>query len=456
MSIFRHDRRSNEEKGENKYWGITIATIALIAVVVFGVAWLIHPPPAYAHSGDIDVSQDCYLWSATVTLNHDVTSDRYVEVISTIPGVPGLAKQNGFDSSYGVVWNKSGSAPVSGQVTLNIYLSNGTSVEFTQTKSLTPKEGCATKTPTPTSTSTPTNTATSTPTNTATNTATNTPSSTPSNTPTETWTPSLTPTETFTASLTPSNTPTETWTPSPTNTDTEVPSATPTPTWTSSPTDTNTPPPNTPTDTLTPTDTQQPTATDTGTPGPTDTPQPTRTPQPTQTRTPDGPAKWVECQQLGKGWGNLSYQVGPYYHGTIEDKGNGFGKLSVIFTSESYGATYDLYVNGTYVGQWKVPGADRVGTSNWCMLANPNAAPTSVPIDCGDQHVYDARLLTEVIITTTCDPYLVVMVIHADGTNNRAVDDQHFVGMVKVPIAWDDTVAIYINGNLVQVLPPIS
>src|ERR1700681_3606307 len=66
---------------------------------------------ASAHGGVVATSETCSVWSASVTLNHNVSSDRWVGVISTIPGSPGFAPKQGFDSSFGLIWSASGAAP---------------------------------------------------------------------------------------------------------------------------------------------------------------------------------------------------------------------------------------------------------------------------------------------------------------------------------------------------------
>ncbi|MBJ7593706.1 MAG: hypothetical protein JF886_02400 [Candidatus Dormibacteraeota bacterium] len=74
---------------------------------------------ASAHSGSVTGSETCTGWSVSVDLAHNVTTDRNVDVITTIPGTTSIEDQH-FDSSYGNIWKASGSSPVSGTVSLRI------------------------------------------------------------------------------------------------------------------------------------------------------------------------------------------------------------------------------------------------------------------------------------------------------------------------------------------------
>lgn len=155
------------------------------AVVAFGFATLA-PRTALAHSGTVNVSQNCEAWSASVVLANNVTSDRTTVVTSTIPGTTGLTGHYG--TSFGTVWDASGPAVAHGTVTLTIY--NGQSVEFTTSASLPTPEGCSTPTPSPTPRVTPSPTPKPTPTPTPHFTPTPTPHPTPTPTPKPTPTPS--------------------------------------------------------------------------------------------------------------------------------------------------------------------------------------------------------------------------------------------------------------------------
>jgi LPXTG-motif cell wall-anchored protein len=93
----------------------TRKTKGLVALAVLATATLaVGIGPAGAHRGDVQV--DCY--GGTVTLDHDTTPDRLVEVITTVPGTTGLSGH--FDESYGTIWSATW-FDVPGSVTLNIY-----------------------------------------------------------------------------------------------------------------------------------------------------------------------------------------------------------------------------------------------------------------------------------------------------------------------------------------------
>jgi hypothetical protein len=84
-----------------------VAGVAVAAVVGFAV-------PAGANTGSVVASQTCLRWSASVSLDHNVTADRFVEVTSTIPGTTGIVDghYNTTGNSGPVpVWHASGSAP---------------------------------------------------------------------------------------------------------------------------------------------------------------------------------------------------------------------------------------------------------------------------------------------------------------------------------------------------------
>jgi hypothetical protein len=103
---------------------------------------------ASAHSGGVTASEDCSTWRATVTLADNVTADRFVDVVTTIPGTTGFTSHH-YDSSFGVIWDRTGAAAASGTVTLNIFKPNtgntGRSLlEFTANASIKPATGCTT------------------------------------------------------------------------------------------------------------------------------------------------------------------------------------------------------------------------------------------------------------------------------------------------------------------------
>jgi hypothetical protein len=126
------------------------------AALLFSLAGI-----AAANTGNVAASETCSTWSVSVSLNHNVTSDRTVVVVTTIPGTVGIAG-NHYNTTFGQIWSASGPAPASGTVTLKIY--TGSIVEFTTSASIAPAGGCATPTPTPRPTPTPTPKPTPTPT----------------------------------------------------------------------------------------------------------------------------------------------------------------------------------------------------------------------------------------------------------------------------------------------------
>ena len=107
--------------------------------------------PASANTGNVHTAQDCYTWSASVTLNPDVHSDHFVEVTSTIPGTTGIV--DGHYNTIGnpgpiQIWHVTGEAPSSGTVTLTI-LDKYRQLDSTATAKLPPSEVCPTTTTLP-------------------------------------------------------------------------------------------------------------------------------------------------------------------------------------------------------------------------------------------------------------------------------------------------------------------
>lgn len=170
----------------------------------------------------------------------------------------------------------------------------------------------------------------------------------------------------------------------PVPTATENPTATPTQEATPDPTDD-------------PEETPDPTQNPTGTPDPTQDPTQQATPDPTQdpSQTPEDPddpntpvktptqppAKWpthVTCEQLGEGWTGLAFEVGPY-NGVATAQGK-FGKVSVQFDPSYAGQKLDLYVGGTKVNTWLIPGSDRAGTNNWCVVETESPRDPGNPV----------------------------------------------------------------------------
>lgn len=162
------------------------------------------------------------------------------------------------------------------------------------------------------------------------------------------------------------------------------------------------------------------------------------------------PPNWVVCEQLGKGWGGSTYKVGSY-QGTVQDLGNGLGKLSVIFTPESYGKSYELLLNDKLVGTWIVPDASRAGTANWCLKPGMNADPYSVPTNGSSKGVITDRLPDSVLVIATSDPHLVIMV-----NGIVAYDNPLFIGIEMLPVGWTDAVQIYVDGVLIQSYLPLG
>jgi hypothetical protein len=111
------------------------------AIFMGGAASLV---TAFAHSGTVLTSENCSTWSASVTLANNVTSDRFVDVVTTIPGTTGITNGH-YDTSKGLIWDASGPSPAGGKVTLNIYLNSNNkpgALEFTASSSLVPATGC--------------------------------------------------------------------------------------------------------------------------------------------------------------------------------------------------------------------------------------------------------------------------------------------------------------------------
>jgi LPXTG-motif cell wall-anchored protein len=107
--------------------------------------------PAYANTGTVTASADCETFDVTVVLAHNVTPDRTVDVVTTIPGTTGIS-QGHFTEAVGEIWHASGPAfvngvPATGTVRLDIYKPNG-DLEDSSYASIQPPEGCVTATST--------------------------------------------------------------------------------------------------------------------------------------------------------------------------------------------------------------------------------------------------------------------------------------------------------------------
>jgi hypothetical protein len=136
------------------------------AVIVTAGLFTFASTTVFAHSGDISSYNTCQGWGVRVDLNNNVTSDRTVDVITTIPGTTGIhgGHYNTTTKSGDVViWDSAGTGEVSGSVTLDIW--NGESLEFTASVTLT-AGSCETPAPSPTTTPEPTPTPTPSPTTT--------------------------------------------------------------------------------------------------------------------------------------------------------------------------------------------------------------------------------------------------------------------------------------------------
>jgi LPXTG-motif cell wall-anchored protein len=140
----------------NVRWGATRVGLVIVVVGAIVVAFAL---PAGANTGYVTTSQTCYVWTATVTLDANVTADHFVEVSSTIPGTTGIV--DGHYNTKGTgpeqIWQATGAAPSSGTVTLTILNSDRT-LDSTDWASLPPSENCPTTTTAPTTTVAPTTT----------------------------------------------------------------------------------------------------------------------------------------------------------------------------------------------------------------------------------------------------------------------------------------------------------
>jgi hypothetical protein len=134
----------HHSRGTDLGFGRRLLSGGAACLVAIGFAGTFSIATAYAHSGSVVAAETCSTWSASVTLAHNVTSDRFVDVLTTIPGTTGISGGH-FDSSYGLIWSGGGQAPSTGTVTLNIYYNkNGAPGprEFTATASIVPAHGC--------------------------------------------------------------------------------------------------------------------------------------------------------------------------------------------------------------------------------------------------------------------------------------------------------------------------
>jgi hypothetical protein len=131
-------------RGTGRGFGRRLLNGGAAGLVAIGFAGTVSIATAYAHSGSVVASETCSSWSASVTLAHNVTIDRFVDVLTTIPGTSGISGGH-YDTSNGLIWTATGAAPSTGTVTLNIYSGkNGVpgAREFTATASIVPAHGC--------------------------------------------------------------------------------------------------------------------------------------------------------------------------------------------------------------------------------------------------------------------------------------------------------------------------
>ncbi len=140
--IMRNGSAGREKSLGSRVWtGAAGALVIGGAIVMGGAAGVV---TALAHSGTVATSENCSTWTASVTLANNVTSDRFVDVLTTIPGTTGITNGH-YDTSKGLIWSATGAAPASGKVTLNIYTNSNNkpgALEFTAAGSLVPATGC--------------------------------------------------------------------------------------------------------------------------------------------------------------------------------------------------------------------------------------------------------------------------------------------------------------------------
>lgn len=150
----RHE--SGRETGFGRRLRMAAAGTIVVGGAIFlgGAAGLV---TALANSGSVTGSQSCTGWSASVTLNGDVTSDKNIDVVSTIKDAGGnlVGPASFTDHSYDTtnpsapktIWTASGTSPVSGTLSLEIDYSNDTTAEHAPTEAgyhvtLTPPSDC--------------------------------------------------------------------------------------------------------------------------------------------------------------------------------------------------------------------------------------------------------------------------------------------------------------------------
>lgn len=116
-----------------------LAPLSAVALALFAFSAV-----ATAHSGSVSASENCDSFVVHVYLHNNVTSDRTVNVTTTIPGTTGLTNQHynttGASGDTEIL-TLTGPAPASGSVTLTI--KSGSTTEDTESASVSPASDCA-------------------------------------------------------------------------------------------------------------------------------------------------------------------------------------------------------------------------------------------------------------------------------------------------------------------------
>ncbi len=66
--------------------------------------------PVLGHTGSISISQDCESFHVSVSLDHNTTTDRRVDVETTITGTTGISNGH-YDTTFGEIWSASDRHP---------------------------------------------------------------------------------------------------------------------------------------------------------------------------------------------------------------------------------------------------------------------------------------------------------------------------------------------------------
>jgi len=110
------------------------------------------PLAASANTGNVVGSEDCATWSATVLLDNNVTADHLVDVVASPsfghPGFVGKSFTTTGNAGPTPIWGPfTGSAPLTGTVTLTIHLPGGAIDGTPQAVTLTPPANCVKNSP---------------------------------------------------------------------------------------------------------------------------------------------------------------------------------------------------------------------------------------------------------------------------------------------------------------------